>query len=168
VIACSTTSSKPSFLFSSKTLSRCGWDPTKAASLGSGLGTMRQPTILSLIPSCKRCQGNTCCVSLLNYLRPACVSLPNPAAEPQTCFVDVQLQFPIQVYNWLKFVSTNPASKFYNKFDFTRLAVTGHSRGGKISAFVYGKGEAPDPVQVGRPPPLLASRTPKTYFPRPL
>lgn len=51
----------------------------------------------------------------------------------------MQLQFPIQVLNWLKFVSQNPASQFYNKFDFTRIAVTGHSRGGKISAYVYGK-----------------------------
>eukprot|EP00884_Botryococcus_braunii_P006449 jgi/Botrbrau1/15805/Bobra.4_1s0155.1 len=56
----------------------------------------------------------------------------------------VELQFPIQVLNWLKFVSQNPASKFYNKFDFSRIATTGHSRGGKLSAYVYGKSLLPN------------------------
>eukprot|EP00884_Botryococcus_braunii_P009568 jgi/Botrbrau1/18612/Bobra.0367s0052.2 len=56
----------------------------------------------------------------------------------------IELQFPIQILEWLKFVSQNPASKFYNKFDFSRIAATGHSHGGKTAGLVYGLGLIPN------------------------
>lgn len=53
----------------------------------------------------------------------------------------VQMQFPSQIMDWMKVTARNPVSNLYQKFDFSRIAVAGHSHGGSLAAYAYANGE---------------------------
>jgi acetyl esterase/lipase len=54
-----------------------------------------------------------------------------------------QTQFARQIIDWMKVLAyDNPSSNFYGKFDFSHIAMVGHSHGGKLAASIYARGAA--------------------------
>jgi hypothetical protein len=50
------------------------------------------------------------------------------------------MQFPKQILDWMKVYSRNPVSNLHEKFDFSHIAVAGHSHGGSLAAYAYANG----------------------------
>eukprot|EP00884_Botryococcus_braunii_P017290 jgi/Botrbrau1/4244/Bobra.0044s0039.1 len=49
----------------------------------------------------------------------------------------VEMQFPKQILDWMKVFSRSPVSNMHGRFDFSHIAVAGHSHGGSLAAYAY-------------------------------
>jgi hypothetical protein len=68
--------------------------------------------------------------------------------------LDLQVHFLPKILEWLKGLNELPGTPALGKLDAGRIAVAGHSRGGKLAALHFASGENPSP------PPPRPARTP--------